>query len=161
MKIRINEAQCTGCGACVAVCTADAISLIDGVATIEQRSCTQCQACTDACPSGAITAVPDTSMVAQPPVPLAPKAEARPISVVSQPWLASVLALAGQEILPRLIDVLLDTVERRLMGSPTPVTSPTLMPSRSFTARGRGRRRQARFRGGRNGNRHSSISGHK
>lgn len=154
MKIQINEDRCSGCGCCVEVCPSGAISLIDGVAAIDQLICTQCQACIGVCPSGAIAAVPDTSMIVQPPVKLTQAAEARPVSTVSRPWLASALAFAGREILPRLVNVVLDTVEHRLSSTATTsITSPMSTSLRSPLLQGRGQRRQTRFRGGRNGNR--------
>lgn len=155
MKIQINEQRCTGCGGCMEVCPADAIGLVSGVAVVNQGICTQCQACIDACPAGAISAVPDTSMVLQQPTTLSTIAEARPILTKPRPWLASALAFAGREILPRLVDVLVDTVEHRLTRSTTAaIANPASMSSRNFIAQGQGQRRQVCFRGGRNGNQH-------
>jgi NAD-dependent dihydropyrimidine dehydrogenase PreA subunit len=49
--------RCTGCGACVEVCPAGAITLVDGKARVDEELCTGCGACVDACPEGAIQPV--------------------------------------------------------------------------------------------------------
>jgi NAD-dependent dihydropyrimidine dehydrogenase PreA subunit len=50
----IDTAKCTGCGACVTVCAAGAVTL-DGVkAAINHRLCVECGDCCGVCPTGAI-----------------------------------------------------------------------------------------------------------
>ena len=46
--------QCFGCGACVATCPVEAITLKDGVAVVDPSKCINCGACTATCPVGAI-----------------------------------------------------------------------------------------------------------
>jgi NAD-dependent dihydropyrimidine dehydrogenase PreA subunit len=147
MKIRINEAQCTGCGSCEETCPTGAMSLTLGVATIDYALCTGCQACIDACPTGAITAIADTVILHQ-PADISDISEARPLLTKPQPWLASVLAFAGREILPRLADALIGALERKLTRPTTTVVSPASTSPSGFTARGRSKRRQNRHRGG-------------
>ena len=53
--IQVNDQECTGCGICVDVCPAEAISLVEGVATVDPEKCTQCLSCLDECPVEAIT----------------------------------------------------------------------------------------------------------
>lgn len=53
----IETEICTGCGACVDVCPAGALTLVDQVACVDEEKCTGCDACIDACPQGAIHAV--------------------------------------------------------------------------------------------------------
>ncbi|MBN1428531.1 MAG: 4Fe-4S binding protein [Anaerolineae bacterium] len=149
MNIQIDETRCTGCGGCVEACPTGAISLTNGVAMVDQTLCAQCRACIDVCPVGAIAAVPDTSMVVQPPVAVANIPEAKPVSISPKPWLVSALAFAGREIVPRLADVLIVALENRLTR-PKTVSGMASMPSNHFTGQGRGQRRQARYRGGRN-----------
>ncbi|MCK4913120.1 MAG: RnfABCDGE type electron transport complex subunit B [Planctomycetes bacterium] len=49
---------CLGLGDCVSVCKFDAISIIDGLATIDYEKCTGCGACAKHCPRGLIEMVP-------------------------------------------------------------------------------------------------------
>jgi ferredoxin len=51
---KINKDECTGCEECVEGCPAEAISMKDDVACIDEAECTECGACIDTCPSGAI-----------------------------------------------------------------------------------------------------------
>lgn len=53
----VDEANCAGCGACIEVCPAGAITLVGGMARIDQKLCTGCEACFQACPQGAIMVV--------------------------------------------------------------------------------------------------------
>lgn len=50
----VDEDACTGCGLCVELCPAGAVSIRGGVAGIDRDSCTSCGACRDECPQGAI-----------------------------------------------------------------------------------------------------------
>ncbi len=51
---RVNSDLCTGCGACLKVCPADAITIDDGVSRIDVHKCIGCGSCIAACPSKAI-----------------------------------------------------------------------------------------------------------
>ena len=51
----VDKNVCVGCGACTAACPVGAITLDDGVATIDTDKCIKCGACADTCPLGAIT----------------------------------------------------------------------------------------------------------
>jgi ferredoxin len=51
---KINKEECTACEECVEACPAEAISIKDEAATIDEGECTECGACIDTCPSGAI-----------------------------------------------------------------------------------------------------------
>ena len=50
----VHEEACVGCGECVAVCPADAISLDDNKAVIHNDPCIGCASCIAACPHQAI-----------------------------------------------------------------------------------------------------------
>lgn len=51
---RVDEALCTGCGACVDACPSEAIALVDARAQIDDATCVHCGSCVRACPQGAI-----------------------------------------------------------------------------------------------------------
>lgn len=166
MVIQINQESCDGCGVCVEACSVGAIQLVDPQVMIDDALCTQCEACIDACPNGAITAlsVParSTSIMAL------PAAESRMVPARDQvalpekaasarglaPLAGAALTFLGREIAPRLTDVLIAALERRLARPTTTSIAPAASSSRSPTAKSRGEQRQARYRGGRaaNGN---------
>lgn len=52
---QIIGGKCTGCGACVAVCPKNAISLINKVAVIDIAKCIGCGKCYDTCSYNAVT----------------------------------------------------------------------------------------------------------
>ena len=56
-KAIINADQCTGCGKCVRLCPADAISMSapGGKASVNKDSCIGCSKCVRVCPEDAIS----------------------------------------------------------------------------------------------------------
>ena len=44
------KTACVGCGRCVKQCPSEAITVVDGVAQIDEQKCTRCGACVPACP---------------------------------------------------------------------------------------------------------------
>lgn len=50
--------SCCGLGSCVSVCRFDAISIVDGVAVVDEEKCTACGACAKICPRHVITIMP-------------------------------------------------------------------------------------------------------
>ena len=54
MPAIVDEDTCIGCGACVDVCSVDAISMNEK-AKIDTDTCTECGACVDECPVEAIS----------------------------------------------------------------------------------------------------------
>lgn len=55
MPVEVNKELCIGCGACVGVCPADALSLDDeGKAECNPDLCLDCGACVSTCPTSAI-----------------------------------------------------------------------------------------------------------
>lgn len=50
----IDESRCTGCGACMDVCSSNAINITRGVAAIGHSICNDCGSCFSVCPQGAV-----------------------------------------------------------------------------------------------------------
>ena len=70
----IDKTVCTGCGQCVDVCPADAITIQDAKAVINQSLCRQCGICADQCPAQAISeSAPTYATQAKQPKPLPPQ----------------------------------------------------------------------------------------
>ena len=46
----IDTEKCVGCGGCVDLCPAIAISMINDVVTIDEDLCTECSICVKVCP---------------------------------------------------------------------------------------------------------------
>ena len=123
---RIDEALCTGCGACVDACPAEAIALVDGRAWIDDATCIDCGRCVRACPQGAIMMI-DTVSSAYPTLqpqtnlmPIAPMmTSAEAVSLTHQPdaqvlpaepqrrrfWpmVGGALVWAARELLPEVL----------------------------------------------------------
>jgi NAD-dependent dihydropyrimidine dehydrogenase PreA subunit len=157
LEMQIIAEKCTGCGVCVETCPNSALQLVNGLAILEQAACTQCQACIDACPEGAISAV-EVSIVVAEPVPVQPARASqavitKPVPIEAKPWLLSLLAFAGQEILPRLADALIGALDRRLaLAQPvkTQISTPSEQAERAITPdRNGGYRRRYRAGSGR------------
>lgn len=53
--MEVNQDLCTGCGACVDVCAADAVIVQNGKAQIDKNNCIECGVCTSECPEEAIS----------------------------------------------------------------------------------------------------------
>ncbi len=51
----IDSNKCTGCGECADTCPLQAISIINGLASINQDRCRQCGYCITVCPENAIS----------------------------------------------------------------------------------------------------------
>ena len=158
--IQIDKELCSGCGACIEVCTEGALFMDDNRAQLDVRLCTACEACLDACPNGAITAVitpkslavtasdseTDTQLI-HPPQPAGV-----PASMESElgikPYISATLTFLGSEIAPRLLDLLMKTIETRLAQSTANANSTSGMPSTSHGNQIKGQRKHLRFRGG-------------
>lgn len=51
----IDEASCTGCGDCVAICPTEALAMMGDLAIVsDPEACNYCGLCEPACPVGAI-----------------------------------------------------------------------------------------------------------
>ncbi|MDR1379472.1 MAG: RnfABCDGE type electron transport complex subunit B [Synergistaceae bacterium] len=54
--------SCMGLGTCVKVCPFGAMSIVDGLASIDPKKCVGCGACISACPKSVLTLAPNTSV---------------------------------------------------------------------------------------------------
>jgi len=161
MVIQINQELCSGCGTCVEACSGGAIQIMDQQAVISEALCTQCEACIDACPNGAIThlSIPARSVS----ILVLPAAESRMVparelaalpetTLPAQgliPLAGAALTFLGREIVPRLADVLITALDRKLAQPKTTVISPLSTSPKVLTSQSRGKQRQVRYRGGR------------
>lgn len=57
----VNIERCTGCETCIEYCNADAISLVNGKANIDQKKCEGCVMCIAVCPQRAVKIPWDSS----------------------------------------------------------------------------------------------------
>jgi NAD-dependent dihydropyrimidine dehydrogenase PreA subunit len=158
--IQIDSEICTGCGSCIEACSSGAIHLVDHQAEIDDDLCIRCEACLDACANRAITAVVT-------PISLAATASRsvtdsqlmhslQPAEVLEsiepelgiKPYISSALAFLGSEVAPRLLDLLMKTIEKRLAQPTVNAISTTEIPSTSYGDQRKGQRKHLRYRGG-------------
>ena len=148
--VYVDETRCSGCGACVDVCRAGAISLSDGKAVINQEQCTQCEACFHACPESAILSVSARGLVPERERPAAlatsPPRPVRSISAGAAPALAAALIYVGREVVPRVANLLLDALERRMAQSSTRGVDQIATGSDAGSLSGSGQRHRRRHR---------------
>ncbi len=139
MMMQVNQEVCTGCGICVETYLNNAIALVDGKARIDSERCTLCTACEDACPNGAISMV-DLSREIIPATTLRVEQEKHITDSPSPsrsltPWVGAALTFLGREVAPRLLDVLMNTLEQRQMRSlPQPNQRMAITPRRKTVA---------------------------
>lgn len=116
--IEISADRCTGCGECVAVCPAGALSIEAGRAHVDHSLCRGCEACLAVCPAGALTSVRAPVAVSEPRQPQARPAvvDVVPSRTAPMPWsqrvlpaLAGVISFTGREVLPRVLEALAAT----------------------------------------------------
>jgi NAD-dependent dihydropyrimidine dehydrogenase PreA subunit len=123
--ITIRPNRCNGCGACLEVCPNGAIYLVDGQASVDPRLCGECESCIAVCPTGAITITSQPSphlsepvrvpVVRPQPEMVRVKAQPSPVPLRARvlPAVGAAVVWAGREIVPRLMDYALHSLERR------------------------------------------------
>jgi Fe-S-cluster-containing hydrogenase component 2 len=164
--IKIDQARCTGCGACVEICPHGALYLVEGVATLDPALCRECEACVAACPVEAIALITTEPRPAARAVTVPARREEPEIIRVDTPhapvlWrdtlapaLGAALAWTAREIVPRLADYLLDGLDRRSARQQREDLNRRAASDERGAGRGRGggggggRRRRHRRRGG-------------
>jgi NAD-dependent dihydropyrimidine dehydrogenase PreA subunit len=162
--IQVNQELCAGCGSCIDACSAGAIHLVDHVAEIDVDLCTACEACLENCPNGAIIAITSPSDCA--PITIQPSSDpglnqgqqriVLPEKAVPnrglRPLAGAALAFLGNEVAPRLVDVLIKSIENRLAQPTATSISRSIPSSQEYGLQYGGQRKQIRYRGGQMGN---------
>jgi NAD-dependent dihydropyrimidine dehydrogenase PreA subunit len=157
--IQIDREKCTGCGSCIETCPCGAIHLVDHQAEIDDDLCTRCEACLDACANSAITAVSvpayTKSIITRPvtdseidghqpsinvPGSITPRRELMPLVDV-------VLTFLGNEVAPRIIDLVFNSLENRLTRRKEVMVSASKSSSSTYPQR-RAQQKHIRHRGG-------------
>lgn len=54
MAAKIDDSSCDHCGACIAVCPANALLLLPSALVVDEKLCTNCGNCVKVCPFGAL-----------------------------------------------------------------------------------------------------------
>ncbi len=54
IKYEVDSSKCAGCGACIGICSYEAIKIKNGRAVIDEKKCQKCGQCIKICPFGAI-----------------------------------------------------------------------------------------------------------
>jgi NAD-dependent dihydropyrimidine dehydrogenase PreA subunit len=158
--IRVDQALCDGCGACVDECPIGAIDLYNGAIAVDTDVCNECGVCIDVCPNQALALIAQpvaqivegsaSLPVRQPSSQVLNVATQRPVPwrAVMLPAVSGALSWVGREVVPRLaplaLDALQGALDRRLSWS-TGNEGVRSLPKDG----GRGRRRRHRYRKGR------------
>jgi len=162
--MRVSKELCTGCGTCIDVCSVEAISLVDHHASIDDTLCIACEECLETCPNGAIIVITSPSDCApitvqpasDPGLNLGQQPKVLPEMAVPvrglKPLAGAALAYLGREAAPRLVDVLIKSIESRLAQPTTTTILPSITSSKDYGLQYGGQRKQIRHRGSHMGN---------
>lgn len=155
--IVVNYEDCKGCAACVDACPVGAILLQNNTVFIDQEICEGCLTCVEACPQGALVYVaveprPEKAILIPEAAPvevisIQDQSDSASLRSLALPALSSVLLWTGREIVPRLADIALRYLDRRLQPPESDLNHQNmLMRGQHSSVPGRGRRRRQRRR---------------
>jgi ferredoxin len=155
----VNTEFCNGCGDCVSVCPNGAMILQNNHAFIDQELCQGCEICVDSCLQGAIL-IGERAPIGSEVIKI-PSVAPKEIATVPEqyhhtslqnailPTIGSALMWTARELIPRLADLALGYVDRRIQSS-HPIPIQTLERQRnspdSIPMHGRRRRKRRRRR---------------
>jgi len=149
MEININQMLCQGCEACVHACPNEAIYLKNGDIFIDHIKCNCCQACIRVCPTSALS-VSESTPIEVIENPRALEVISPQTTTISAPKRSNtsgtVLSLVGQYVLPRMVDIFANYLERRL-SPPVKDQSGSMINPITAPRCGRRMRRRGRFSG--------------
>jgi Fe-S-cluster-containing hydrogenase component 2 len=115
--LHVDRERCTGCGSCEEVCPESAIYLVDGEVNIHSALCSACGACVEICPAGALSMDHESLPVLQRNDQKMGEVEIiQPGSGFGNrlaPWVGFALAILDRWLVPRAVEALVDTVQRR------------------------------------------------
>ena len=122
--VTINSSDCNGCGICIDTCPTGALVLQNKHAFIHQELCQECHSCIETCPQGAIVvrekypAPGNVIRIPANPEPVlntwAETAKPMPLREMLLPAIGSILLWTGRELVPRLADMALTVLDRRI-----------------------------------------------
>ncbi|HEO71663.1 MAG TPA: 4Fe-4S dicluster domain-containing protein [Candidatus Hydrogenedentes bacterium] len=147
----LDEARCTGCGACIEVCPTGALTLVEGKAYLDDALCRACEACIPICPTGAlqpvleIEAVPLAPRVPEYAPPFYPATQSTPTSPRAS-LLATVVAV-GTQLAVQAAPIVLNVLEQWLTRRQRLALPRRSNPAQSVISAVIGRQARHRWRG--------------
>jgi ferredoxin len=141
----VDSDRCTGCGACVEVCPAGAMALVEGKARVDEETCIGCGSCADECPEGAIQPVVHGELVPAPVGARLPRPyQPGPLAQTA----GAAVVVAGTGLLVKTAGALARAVGRWLVRRPAATRPPARSGASPAGDRdGTGRQRRHRRRG--------------
>jgi NAD-dependent dihydropyrimidine dehydrogenase PreA subunit len=143
----VNEKRCSGCRLCADVCRVGAITLHNGVATIDHDLCRECEACANVCPEGAILTIREPALIPQRAHEIGASERQRapvPLTARIAPTVGAAPFFTGRETVPGVTNYVSEAFDRK-MSSPF-TTDDSGQPGMSSTGKGRGGGRRSRRR---------------
>lgn len=164
----INTELCNGCGECIDICPTGALTLQENQVIISQELCRGCEICINSCPQGAIevssqvSEQPEDELIEHQPLEndviripseIPEEIDIMPVQQpqyhlqnIALPAIGSALLWAGREVIPRLANLAIQYLDRRLQSSEPEFTSKNIQGRGQHTPGQRGKGRRCRQR---------------